>query len=272
MGFHERWENSNKEKHGELYLHTNPYICDCTMIDFIQWQRSHEWFQDQYSEKGYVSMGHCYYPENLKDVHFSEADEEIFECSTPRIIDHSKKAILTNKGEEEAIWITVVGMPAPVVTFNITTKDGTIVSREKFEHAPEFSDVAHHENEGPAIKHTLGFKTSAKAVIVTAEISGYSQLGEPFTLNPEAFTVVVVHSSAMKTFLIIMMLAMIGIILYKYKDPILDFIAVAMGKLKTTNYSHQNYNFVPSEADNAALVSNEQTFDPNEPAELRINV
>ena len=76
----------------------------------------------------------------------------------------------------------------------------------------------------------------------------------------------------MKTFLIIMMLAMIGIILYKYKDAILDFIAVAMGKIKATNYSHQNYNFVPSEADNAALVSNEQTFDPNEPAELRINV
>ena len=62
------------------------------------------------------------------------------------------------------------------------------MSREEFEHAPEFSDVAHHENEGPAIKHTLGFKTSAKAVIVTAEISGYNQLGEPFTLNPEAFT------------------------------------------------------------------------------------
>ena len=80
-------------------------------------------------------------------------------------------------------YITVL-----VVTFNITTKDGTIVSREAFEHAPEFSDVAHHGNEGPAIKHTLGFKTSAKAVLVTAEISGYNQLGEPFTLQPEAFT------------------------------------------------------------------------------------
>ena len=77
------------------------------------------------------------------------------------------------------------------------------MSREAFEHAPEFSDVAHHENEGPAIKHTLGFKTSAKAVIVTAEISGYNQLGEPFTLQPEAFTGEFVLQKSLKNLILI---------------------------------------------------------------------
>lgn len=80
----------------------------------------------------------------------------------------------------------------------------------------------------------------------------------------------------MKTFFVIMLIGLLGVLLYKYKDGILDCIAVAMGKMKSTSYSHQNYSNmysnIPTEADNAALVSNEQTFEPNEPAELRINV
>ena len=58
-------------------------------------------------------MGHCQYPEELAGTHFSVVDEAIMECYAPEIIDHSEKAIMSNKGEEEAIWIRVTGMPAP---------------------------------------------------------------------------------------------------------------------------------------------------------------
>ena len=74
-----------------------------------------------------------------------------------------------------------------MVTFNITAKDGSPVVMDDLEHAPVFSDIAHHGDQGPAIKHTLGFTTTAKYVQVTVQVEGYDHLQAPYRLKPLSF-------------------------------------------------------------------------------------
>jgi hypothetical protein len=73
----------------------------------------------------------------------------------------------------------------------------------------------------------------------------------------------------------IICIIIIGLIVYKYKEEIIDMANLAILKLRGQNYSRNtkssDYHFIPNESDTSALVSNEPQFDPPEQS-LRINV
>ena len=53
---------------GQVFLNSNPWVCDCTTMPFVSWINEHPFFEDHYdSDKhSYVQMGKCQYPPRLR--------------------------------------------------------------------------------------------------------------------------------------------------------------------------------------------------------------
>ena len=73
-------------------------------------------------DEGYVSLGSCQYPHNLKDTKFedlTQSEIDDFVCQPPRILAKSEGKIKVESDEDEMVWVTVDGAPPPHVEFLI---------------------------------------------------------------------------------------------------------------------------------------------------------
>lgn len=177
--FHERWRDGDNEKHGAVFIQGNPWVCDCTMIDFFEWQKGHEWFRSQYGQKGYVDLGRCQYPSSVRNYKFYELTTNKMNCNAPKLLDHSPTVINSGTGDIEEFFVVVSGLPPPTVTFNITAKNHPIIQTEKYQQPPIFSDEHQADNDGPAVKHTIVITDKfVGAMNIEVTIVGTSSSGE----------------------------------------------------------------------------------------------
>ena len=269
--FHQRWENGGREQHGQVFIHSNPWVCDCTTRGFVMWQRSHDWFSTRYDSKGYVDLGSCQYPSAVRGKHFSIVDETQFDCSPPRLLDHSAGDIDLGAGGDPEIFVIVSGLPSPEVKFNITANDGSSLEQERFQRPPVFSEEHDQTGDGPAVKHSIQIHHFTPGTFnVTVTVTGKDQYGQEDSSFQKYFTVNVKRRGGFATFAFVVLLLMLtGLVVYKYRDELKALVSLAISK--PGRGTTMDYTYIPTEADTSALVSNEETFDPPEQT-LRINV
>ena len=58
--FHTRWTNSNRKQFGQIFLDPNPWVCDCSSIDFHNFQIKNPFFHDKYDkDEGWAQQFVC---------------------------------------------------------------------------------------------------------------------------------------------------------------------------------------------------------------------
>lgn len=277
--FHTRWTNANRKQFGQIFLDPNPWVCDCSSIDFHNFQINNPFFHDKYDkDEGYVSLGSCQYPHNLKDTKFedlTQSEIDDFVCQPPRVLAKSEGKIKVESDEDEMVWVTVDGAPPPRVEFLIRDASNHSVQIEEFEQTPVLMPNLDESHNGPAIKHSIRvLDTVAKqlTVIVTV-ISPFRDFSDPIH---DQFSVEIEQDSTgyNKKLFFLFMILILSYISYVYRENILrklrSLVPVRHSSSPTQDQTI-NYSHLP-EHDNAALVSNEQIFEPESPQELKINV
>ncbi|CAG5103822.1 Oidioi.mRNA.OKI2018_I69.chr1.g953.t1.cds [Oikopleura dioica] len=261
--FHTRW---TREEHGQIFLDPNPWVCDCSSTDFHNFQIDNEFFHDKYSrDEGYVSLGSCQYPHTLRGKKFEDLTTTDVEGESEGGKGRGRN------GLGDGRWCS-----PPMVEFIVRDASNHSVQIDDFEQTPLLMENLDEAHNGPAIKHSIRVldHTIQQLTVIVTVTSTLAQFSDPIH---DQFSVEIDNANESGYFAKLFWLFIFSALfyaIYTNREMILrklrSFVPVqapsSPAQDQTVNYSH-----LP-EHDNAALVSNEQLYEPETPQELKINV